>query len=1109
MKKILLYLVFVVFSLNNFAQVSWQGGTIPLASQAATLLFDASGTPLEDYDGTIYAHTGVTINNTNHWTNVIGTWGDNTLQPSLTSVSGNIYSLDLNPTISSFYGNPSGTITGIDIVLRTADASSQTADLNILVDSIVNELTLISPTEELIILDSGTQINISATTTVNSDFSLKANGIVIDTGLNTSIYNFDYVITEDANFILEANDGNQILSKTFKARLTPLNPVPADLLDGININPTDNTKATLVLYAPGKNAVHVIGDFNSWQEDDAYLMNHDTARDKFWIELTGLTPQFNHMYQYLVDSQLRIADPYSTTILDETEDQYINATTYPNLPAYPTSFTNYAVTLLRTGDTPYDWQINNFVRPEKTDLVIYELLIRDFDGLHSFDAVKARLDYLEYLGINAIELMPVNEFDGNLSWGYNPSFHMALDKYYGTPAAFKQLIDECHARGIAVLIDVVYNHASGQNPFYRMWNTDNGSYNGQASADNPFFNETPTHAYNVYNDFNHQSTATQNYIERIVKYWINEYKIDGFRWDLTKGFTQNCTPSDEGCTGSYQQDRVDVLKKYADFQWEVDSDFYIIFEHLGGITEEKEWADYRADEGKGIMLWNNLNEKYNEGTMGYHDDGKSDFSNVSYSTKGFDSPSTVSYMESHDEQRLMYKNLEFGDENSTYSVKSLNTALERMETAGALFFTVPGPKMMWQFGELGYDVDIDFNGRTGNKPIRWEYLDDPYRMSIYNTWAKLIELKHQVPIFKTAEFNLDVDNSNGLKSIHLNLPSSTGDEIKYVTIIGNFGITTQSINPLFQEVGTWYDLIDKNIPIEIANTSAVIELAPGEFKIYGNNPFIHPNDLDSDGVLNDNDNCPNTPLGITVDVNGCEVFSLPSSNFTLQVNGETCRSSNNGNISISAAQNLNYTATITGNGVNTTQPFNSSYLANNLEAGDYKICITVEGQPSYQQCFNISITEPEDISVLSKVSNSKHSVSLDMSGSDIYKITLNGVTTTTSNSYITLELANGENNISVEGNKICQGIYKEIIFYNNSFAVFPNPITNNILNIYLGNLNSEKTIVSIHSILGKQLFSQETYQNNLKIDTSNFSKGIYILNINTSKEIRSLKIIKN
>ena len=135
--------------------------------------------------------------------------------------------------------------------------------------------------------------------------------------------------------------------------------------------------------------------------------------------------------------------------------------------------------------------------PEKTDLVIYELLLRDFDALHSFDALKARLDYLEDLGVNAIELMPVSEFDGNESWGYNPSFHMALDKYYGTPKAFKQLIDECHKRNMAVILDVVYNHATGQHPYYRMWNTTEGGYGGQASADSPFLIRLP-HIHTVF-----------------------------------------------------------------------------------------------------------------------------------------------------------------------------------------------------------------------------------------------------------------------------------------------------------------------------------------------------------------------------------------------------------------------------------------------------------------------------------------------------------------------------------------------------------------------------------------------------------------------------------
>ena len=551
------------------------------------------------------------------------------------------------------------------------------------------------------------------------------------------------------------------------------------------------------------------------------------------------------MYQYLVDGTLRVADPYSTIVLTESNDQYINATTYPNLPEYPTGKTNFSVTLLRTGDANYNWQTTNFTKPEKTDLVIYELLLRDFDELHSFDAVKTRLDYLQNLGINAIEFMPVSEFDGNESWGYNPSFHMALDKYYGNPTSFKQLIDECHKRGIAIILDIVYNHATGQNPFYRMYNTDNGGYGGQASADSPFFNQTAKHSYSVFNDFNHSKQATKDYVKRTTQYWIDEYKIDGFRWDLTKGFTQNCTSSNESCTGNYQADRVAVLKEYADYLWEKDEDFYVIFEHLGGNTEETEWVNYRLDEGKGILLWGNQNYNYRQAVAG--NNNSSDFSWISYKNRDWSVPANVSYMESHDEERLAYESLTFGRSSGSYNIKDLSTALDRQEMAGAFYFTVPGPKMIWQFGELGYDYSINFNGRVGNKPIKWDYFNNQERKDLYYNWAKMIQLKLNYTIFKTTDFTLSVGGSNGLKKIQLS--DATAPDLKYVTIIGNFGVTTQNINPTFQQTGTWYDLLNDNSTISVTNTSAIISLQPGEFKIYGTSAVtLNTNDVNSEFI---------------------------------------------------------------------------------------------------------------------------------------------------------------------------------------------------------------------------------------------------------------------
>lgn len=545
----------------------------------------------------------------------------------------------------------------------------------------------------------------------------------------------------------------------------------------------------------------------------------------------------------MVENTLRIADPYSTMILDEYNDKDIEQAVYPNIPAYPVGKTSQAVSYVQLDEAAYTWQVNDFAPVAKEKLVIYEILVRDFDASHDFKYVMSRLDYLQELGVNAIELMPVQEFDGNSSWGYNPAFHMALDKYYGTRNDLKALVDACHSRGIAVLLDVVYNHATGQNPYFRMYNTSSGGTNGKPTADSPFFNQEATHSYSVFNDFNHQKSATQEYVKRTTQYWINEFKIDGFRWDLTKGFTQNCSPQDEDCTNAYQADRVAVLKKYADDQWAVDPDFYIIFEHLGENKEEKQWADYRLDEGQGIMLWDKQTDAYNQATMGYDN---SDFSGISYKAKGFDNPAAVGYMESHDEERLMYKNEAFGNSSGTYNVKELTTALDRMKAAGAFFFTVPGPKMIWQFGELGYDTSIftctdgtlpqpygNDDCKLSEKPAGWDLLNNVDRVSLYDTWKKMISLKLNEPIFSTSEFTLEVSDDNGLKRIQLTDPDASGEAIQYVTVLGNFGVTAQNINPQFQEIGIWYDLMD-GTNITVSDKNALINLAPGEYYIYAN-----------------------------------------------------------------------------------------------------------------------------------------------------------------------------------------------------------------------------------------------------------------------------------
>lgn len=1053
-----------------------------------------------------------------------GAWTNSDESQQLTNNGDGTYSITLTPDV--FFQRTG--IGRMGVLVKADDGSDGRQSQDYLIEVGFN-LHLSTPAESVTILSAaGETLNISGITPDPSDFVLRANGMEVDNDMGVTMYDYNYTVNENTTFELEATYDGETLTETFQAVISPAvteQALPPGLLDGINPDPLDDTRATLVLYAPGKDFVHVIGDFNNWQIDDAYLMRRDPATDRFWIELTGLTPQYNHMYQYLVEFTINVADPYSTTVLDEYNDPFIDAVTYPDLPAYPSGLTTQAVTLLRLGDPEYNWTIVDFQKPDKTDMVVYELLLRDFDALHSFDAVRNRLDYLEDLGVNVIELMPVSEFDGNESWGYNPSFHMALDKYYGTRDAFKQFIDECHSRGIAVVLDVVYNHASGQHPYFRMWNDSNGGLGGQVTPENPFFNAQATHSYSVFNDFNHQSQATRDYVNRTVTYWIEEFRIDGFRWDLTKGFTQNCFGS-EACTNDYQADRVAVLQQYADTQWAVDPDFYVIFEHLGvggSGSEETEWANYRLAEGKGILLWNNHNHTYNDATMGYHNNGSSNFSGISYSSRGWTSPSNVAYMESHDEERLMYRNLEFGNADGAYDVTDLSTALDRLKIAGAFFFTVPGPKMIWQFGELGYDYSINYcpdgtinnNCRVGNKPIRWDYLNNPERTAVYDLWAVLINLKLNEPIFRTDDFTIDAGSSTGLKTIHLTDPNAAADQIGHITIIGNFGLTPQDINPDFQETGVWYNFLNGNLKHIVLDTSETITLQPGEFRIYGNNPTSllpnnNPPDEDSDGVLDANDLCDNTPLGATVNVDGCTVFSLPVSNFTVKTLDETCIANTNGSIEITAQQPLNYMATLNGNGVDQAENFTAAVNFTGLAAGNYTLCITVEGQAAYEQCFELAVNEPEALSVLSKVNETAKQVTLSLSGGTTYYVEVNGTKYATSESEITLGLYSSYNQIKVTTAKSCQGAYKETIVLNDEVRVYPNPYTQGKLTLYTGERKASTVTVSLHTLTGKQLFSENysTEDGHVSLNLDAIASGTYIITVKTKTATHNHKIIK-
>ncbi|HEY4323549.1 MAG TPA: alpha-amylase family glycosyl hydrolase [Mucilaginibacter sp.] len=590
-------------------------------------------------------------------------------------------------------------------------------------------------------------------------------------------------------------------------------PLPIGAVDGVTfIN--SGTSVVFNLYAPGKKTVSVSGDFNNWQ---AVAMNETPDGTRWWVQVDNINPSTEYSYQYLIDGTIKIADPYTEKILDPVNDPSIPNTIYPNLKPYPSGQTGY-VSEFQTNPPSYSWKTTSFTRPSPKNLVIYELLVRDFVATHSYQTLTDTLNYLSNLGVNAIELMPVNEFEGNDSWGYNTDFGFALDKYYGPKNVYKAFIDACHAKGIAVIQDIVLEDQFGSSPMVQMY----AASNGAPSASNPWFNQTNMHPDAVGYQLNHQSAATAYYTENVMKYWMQEYHIDGFRFDQAKGFTQTQS-ADEGAWANYDPSRIAIWQKYNNFMKAIDPTFYVILEYFAANNEESVLAN------QGMMMWTNLSSSAEQATMGYATNPSWDLSGLFYDGYGFTAPyNLVAYWESHDEERTMYKNEAYGNSSGGYSTMDIPTGLKREEMAVAFLMSSPGPKMIWQFEELGYDISINQNGRLGDKPILWNYNADASRRHLYNVYSKMINMKIKNPVFATTNFTYNLANS--VKTIQL-LDASAN-----VEIVGNFDVVSLTVNVAFPATGTWYDNITGN-SITISNAPYTMTLAPGEYHVYSSKPL--------------------------------------------------------------------------------------------------------------------------------------------------------------------------------------------------------------------------------------------------------------------------------
>ena len=825
----------------------------PDADEPCVIKFiPASSSPLAGHKGDLYAHLGIIAaeDDRSDWSFVPFEWGVNDDRCKFTKIADNSWELAISPSIREFFGSGETPISLLALLVRSEDGSLKSGD--------------------------------------DQFCSVK------DTKYKVEAFTPDAVVTES---------------------------LPSGVKHGINYNADGSV--SFVLYEKDKNGNHyqycyIVGDWNDWKRVPEGAMKRDEAAGCWWITLDGFDPDKEYRFQYRLGtgsgSDIRVSDPYTEIVYDQWNDQYISSSTYPDLPAFPEK-AKALVSAFRINEEAYNWKYSDFKVEDDDDLVIYELLIRDFSATKDLKGVMDRLDHIEALGVNAIELMPVQEFDGNLSWGYNPNHYFALDKAYGTREMYKDFIDECHRRGIAVIIDVVYNHLTGLSTYSKLY------YQGDKTAsDNPWFNVDAPHPFSVFHDINHENELIADHIKQSLAYLLNEYDVDGFRFDLTKGFTNR--KSNESNASNYDASRVAILKGYYNYIMSVKNDAVVILEHFCEEKEEKELVQ------AGMKVWRNCNGAYRGSVLG----APGDFSGIWTGSSTVPFGGYVGFMESHDEERLCYgavndvtsvswgvcgtmtnwssdlsmaadgpffvaRNVSCtaddrfkirgnGEWNDAYNygaasdnfkltvgeayeltlgsgskdmyvpaagsydiyfcpaVKTvwLMNAGERpaepevdaesedphavaMRRAGcnaAFCFTVPGPKMIWQFGEIGYDISIEYNGRTGEKPVVTDsYMADPDRKALYDTYAALIGFRRDNPRFFDQDADFKWTPSAKVKTITCTVDGKT------FHVVGNFDTVTQTAT---LPDGQWRDYLNDNASF----LSGSVTLRQGEFKLLVN-----------------------------------------------------------------------------------------------------------------------------------------------------------------------------------------------------------------------------------------------------------------------------------
>ncbi|MEP0916825.1 alpha-amylase family glycosyl hydrolase [Leptolyngbya sp. DQ-M1] len=496
------------------------------------------------------------------------------------------------------------------------------------------------------------------------------------------------------------------------------------------------------VFAPRNEAVHLVGSFT--QEDipmqkgeDGFFrvkVNLEDGQYQYKLRVKSNSPALQGQW-------VETNDPYMTEMDRKTENGVVRVKDGQ-----------------RISDT-YIWQHDRQPLPENRDVILYEMHIADFCGKGTdisdptkFKQVLDKLDHLSELGINAIALMPVTEYDGDYRWGYMPLHFFALESSYGKPEDFKRLIDECHGRGIRVLIDCIFNHTNEESPLLKI-DRDYWYYHDRHYPEDDANYWGPELSYENY-DSDRNIRPTWNFVRDVVQFWIREYHIDGIRYDAVR-----------------------QIANYEFFGWlfqqiEIkDKPFYQIAEHIPDTSE--------VCSPKGVFdaCWHESFRYFlKDALIGQSVDLEELKKAIDARQQGYaGATSVINYLATHDREHMI---VELGDVGIFDQ-----PAFDRVKFGVILQLTAPGIPMIWMGDEFGQATHKTQTTLEPNQ-LDWSLLD--HNRDLFEFYKRAIALRHEKSSLRTdnIEFFFEHLDDKVLAYVRWN------DDGERVIVVANFSDQT-------------------------------------------------------------------------------------------------------------------------------------------------------------------------------------------------------------------------------------------------------------------------------------------------------------------------------